>query len=485
MDKKKILLLTSGAIIATLVVIAVTFFALHKSDKAYLNALPKDAMALARLDVKTLLTEAELTKEETAELLQRYSLSKDKKADIGLNLSQPIYGFAANDGNFGFLAAVSDADDLTAWCESLAAQGHASAVTRQRGYSWVVVEDKWLMAFDDEKALAMGPAVGAAQDQLRAVIVQLMQQEDNEDALSTDLYKLLGTKDEALVAAVKPELLPKDALESLGTLQLKSSKHGLYRLTLEPDDNELEVDIDIISSDEDVLAELKKLNKLMRPISGNLTDNAHAENAIWLAFNAKGEELLKLLRSNASLRTTLLTLNMVLDVDRMIEAIDGDIALEFTSAKATPESDNIHFNFDFKNASLTAEVANTDFFSGASKWGNRFLGVTTLSPTEYVVNIEPTPIHLGVKGKTLYVGSERGLVTEGNAYLRKQHSDISGARFYATLNLSSIPLEPISVLSKVYPDLNRLDVKMEESGQFSFTLKASEHTNILRTLLKL
>ena len=485
MDKKKLILLTSGAIIITLVAIAITFFALRKSNKAYLNALPQDALALARLDVKTLLDEAKLTKEETAEILQRYSLPEGNATDIGLDLARPVYGFAAKDGNFGLLAAVADADDFTAWCEGMAAKGRASAVTRQRGYSWVVVEEKWLMAFDDDKAVAMGPAVGAAQDQLRTVIAQLMQQGNDESALGTELYKLLDTKDEPLVAAVKPELLPKDVLGAMRSINLKSSAQGLYRLTIEPDDNELEVDVDIVSDDEEVKTELKKLNALMRPIDGRLTDNVHANNALWLAFNTKGEELLKLLRSNASVRTTLLTLNLVVDVDRMIEAIDGDVALEVTSVQATPESDNVRLNFDFKDARLTAQVANTDFLSGASSWGNSFIGVKALSPTEYVVNIEPTPIHFGVKDKTFYIGSERGLVTEGNAYLREQRSDIQGARLYATLNLSSIPLEPISILSKIYPDLNRLDVKMKEAGEFSFTLKASENTNILRSLLKL
>ena len=252
-----------------------------------------------------------------------------------------------------------------------------------------------------------------------------------------------------------------------------------------PDDDELEVDIDIISNDGDVLAELNKVNVLMRPIAGHLTDNAHAENTFWLTINTKGEELLKLLRSDVSLRTTLLTLNMVLDVDRIIEAIDGDVALEFTSAQATPESDNIHLKFDFKYASLIAQVANTDFLSGAPKWGSSFINVSTLSSTEYVVNIEPTPVHFGVKDKILYVGSDRGLITEGNAYLREQRSDIRGARFYATVNLSSIPLKSISILSNIYPNLKRLDVKMDDAGAFTFTIKASEGTNILRSLLSL
>ena len=480
--KNKSLLLAIPVVLAAAIG---AFFLFRGSSTAYLNALPNDAKALARIDVKALFDEAKLTKEETAQLFHRYSLPEDQSTDMGLDLSKPVYAFADKDGNFGFVAAVDDADDLTVWCDSLAAKGHASAVTRQRGYSWVVVKQQWLMAFDDEKALAMGPAVGSAQDQLRTVIVQLMKQSGDASALQTDLFQLLGTKDDPLVAAVKPELLPADALGALGSLQLKSSRQGLYRLTLDPDDNELEMDIDIISNDEDVQAELKKLNALLRPISGSLTDNAHAHNAIWMAANTQGKELLKLLRSNAAIRTTLLTLNLVVDADRMIQAIDGDVALEVTAANASPDGENVSFHFDFKDANLTAQVANTDFLSGASSWGNSIINVKALSSTEYVVNIDPTPIHLCVKNKLLYVGTESGPVTEGNAYLREQHSDIKGARLYATLNLSSIPLEPISILSKIYPDLNRLDVKMEDAGNFTFTLKASDNTNILCTLLTL
>jgi hypothetical protein len=113
------------------------------------------------------------------------------------------------------------------------------------------------------------------------------------------------------------------------------------------------------------------------------------------------------------------------------------------------------------------------------------MDVQALSPTEYVVKYSLSPIYLGVQDKTFYLGSERGLSTEGNAYLRQQLDDIRGARFFATLNLASIPLEPLSVWTKRYPDLNRLDVRMDEAGEFTFTLNASDTTNILRTLLGL
>lgn len=472
--------------LAVAIVAAVgAYFLFRGSSSAYLNALPKDAQALARLDVNAIFDKAKLTDEEKAQLFQRLAFSDEKDASTGLDLSKSLYGFAAQDGNFGLLAAVADADNLTAWCKSLADKGHASELTRQRGLSWVVVEQQWLMAFDDDKALAMGPAVGAAQDQLRTVIAQLMKQDKGESAQDTDLYKLLGTKNEPLVAAVRPELMHDDVLGALSSINLKSSAQGLYRLTMDANDNKLVVDIDIVSEDEDVQAELKKLNALLRPISGELTQNAHADNAIWLAVNTEGQELLKILRAQPKVRTALLTLNLIVDADRIIQAIDGDVALEFISTKASPSTHDIRFDFDFKNAHLTAQVANTDFLSGASSWGNAFVDVQALSATEYVVKLSSSPIHLGVKDKIFYLGSERGLSTEGNAYLRQQLGDIKGARFFATLNIASIPLEPFTFFSRAFPDLDRLDVRMNQADQFVFTLSTSDNSNILRTLLHL
>lgn len=480
MNKTKIIL---SSIVVLALAGVVAFWVLRGNSDGYLQALPKDATALVRLDVKALLDEADLTKEETTKLLQRISFSEETN-EIGIDFNRPVYGFAIQNDNFGILAAVASEKELQSWCERLAAEGHASEIMHQRGYSWVVLEQQWLMAFDNEKALVMGPAIGAAQDLLRTTIVQLMEQNDDESALKTDLYKLLKSEDEPLVALVRPELLPEDALKNLGKLQLKSSQQGVYCLTMAPDDNELEVDIDIISDDETILEELTKINTLLRPITGKLLDNAHPDNAIWLACNLKGEDLLSTLRAEPSIRTSLIALNLIVDVDQIIQAIDGDIAVELTSAKASPENDGVNLRFDFKNGCLTAHVTNTDFLSEAQSWGNSFLEVKSLSATDFMVNLEPSSIYFGVQDNTFYLSGEKGLTAQGNAYLNKQRSDIKGARFYATLNLSSIPLEPISFLSKIYPELNRLDIKMKKAGEFSLTLKASDRTNILRTLLQ-
>jgi hypothetical protein len=85
MNKKKVLILLGGLIIVTALITAITLFLLRGSS-SYINALPKDAQALARVDIKAVLDKARLTDEETAQLFQRYSLPEEKRTDIGFDL---------------------------------------------------------------------------------------------------------------------------------------------------------------------------------------------------------------------------------------------------------------------------------------------------------------------------------------------------------------------------------------------------------------
>ncbi len=473
--KPKILIL--GIVIVAAAVGA--FYLFRSSSATCQHLLPKDALALARIDVNRFLTEAGLTNDEKAQLFRRHLPAGAKDTDPGIDLSQPVYGFADRDGNFGLAAAVSDADNLTSWCNAMAANGHATEVSRQRGLSWTVVEQQWLMAFDDDRAVVMGPAVGSAQDRLRTVIAQLMKQDGDASAAETPIFKLLDTADAPVVAAVKPELLPEQTLGVMSSLHFTSSEQGLYRLTMTPDDETLTATVDIVTDDAELQAELRQWNTRLRPLEASLTGKLHADPALWMAVNTRGEELLKLLRSDTSVRTALLTMNMIADVDLMIQTVDGEVALEFDPTSGTSTSDLSKF----KGVSLVAQLSDTDFLSRSTSWGNGFVGITSLSPTDFFVNAYGLPIYFGVQDQLLYVGWQRGLIAEDNAYLRQQVDEIRGSRLFVTLHIPSLTIEPFSMLSLRFPELDRLDVKMGDAGAFTFTLKALPRTNITKHLL--
>ena len=92
--------------------------------------------------------------------------------------------------------------------------------------------------------------------------------------------------------------------------------------------------------------------------------------------------LVELLRSHTSTRTALVALNMILDLDQMLKAIDGDVALELLSPASILSGFKLS---DISDFCLTAELSNTDFMERASTWGNDFIQVNALTDNEYRV----------------------------------------------------------------------------------------------------
>ena len=476
MNKSKLLLLSSVAVVVVAGVVG-WMVTRHGSD-AYLRALPTDATALARLDVMEIVDEADLSKQEQLQLLRRLT---DSDGKIGFDLSRPLYGFVAPDGNFGCVASVGDKGDLNAFCENLHRQGKASEVTHQRGYAWTTVQQQWLLAYDAHTALFMGPAVGAAQDPLRNEMYRLLEQGKTTDGQTRRLMERLDMNDEPFMAVLTPEVMPQTVRRYLWKMHVSSAEDALLEVMLDADDNELVLENKLIPLNQTVKDELARLQALMRPVKADLIDHAHADHVAWLTVNVKGQTLLEALRTVKTIRTALVALNLTFDADRILQAVDGDVAIELPrlSDILNPGSTAL------QNVSLTAKVANTNFLQGATSWGNNVMGVRALSPTDFALDFGLSPMYFGVKGNTFYLAPHQGPSTEGNPYLHHQRDDIRGERLYATVALSSLRgmMDMTGGAGTLLDAFERLDVEMEDVGDFDVKFIAPEGTNIAKKLL--
>lgn len=483
MNKTKVYLLS--AIGVTVLAMLVTFFVLRPSGDTYANALPSDATAIARLNIKSFLNAASLGTKDLLRLMHhsRKAQANGETKSLGIDLKRPLYAFSSASGYFGILAAVDKADGLAAYLEEEHATGRASEVIRQRGYSWAVVTQQWLLAYDDERVLMMGPAVGAAQDQLRTEMVGLLEQGSHDSGLQSSLYQELKKSDKPLEAVLAPELLPAIPRGFLRRFNIASMDDALLRLTMEMNRHELVVDANVIAKSENVKKQLSRINEQLRPIKGSLVDNTHTENVAWMTMNVKGDVFLETLRSNPTVRTTLLALNFAFDLDRIIRSVDGDLALEVTGA-ALPVNASV-LDFQFRDFYVTAKVANTDFLSGAASWGNRLIGIKALTSQDFALSLGNSQVYFGVEDKTFYLSGERGLTTEGNAYLRGKRGDIKGDRFYATIAMPQLlrQLGEEAEMPEALRQFERLTVEMKEAGKLKLTLKAPEGMNIVKQLL--
>lgn len=458
-----------GGVVALAVVVLAAVFLRDGSD-TYTRALPQNMTALARLDLPAVLEEAALSDAEQQELLQQ--MEAEDIAQTGLNLSKPIYAFTAASGFFGAVAAMDDAETLQAFCKKQLQNGLVSEVTQQRGFSWVTVDDRWLMAFDSEQALLMGPAVGGAQDQLRNEMFRLLQQDAKASGLQSKLYQSIAGEDNALVAVVAPELLPEEARQLLQPFHVATQEDALLRLAADLDDKDLTISAKLLSDRPEVKEQIRETNRVLRPLKGNLTDYAHDGCLAWMAMNVKGEELLELLRSNPVTRTVFIAMNMVIDVDRIVEAVEGDIALELEELTLTADGQPTMIGSGHNQLRLLAKLANTDFMQGASKWGNRYLPVQHLSPTDFQTHFHDMPVYFGTAGDVFYLGTAPGAVPAGSTAMHRLLDDADDYRFFLTIDCQRLlRLLPANDYSPYLGAIERVNLEMEDADEVTLRVR--------------
>lgn len=478
MKGHKIFWLLIAAIIAAA---AGAFIYLQREVATYVNVIPKDATAIGRFDCVAFLREADLSAREIVQLI-RQKMNADEEKELGVSPSKPVYGFVTRSGYVGIVAKVEDQQKLSAYCENLKAKNLASEVISQRGFSWAVLAQQWVLAYDDMRALIMGPAVGSAQDQLRTEMARLLQQEQSESAFDQEMFTQLKRCNESFAAVLSPEVLPAEARGFLHRFNVYSREDALLTLSLEADKNEMEMEAEIIPLSDEVKEEMKRCENLLRPIKGEQMEYAHSTNLAWLATNLEGQTLHEILRSHTAVRTTLFELNFVIDADRIVQTVDGDVTLELTGADALLNGDASAL----KDLYVTAKVDNTDFLDGASAWGNRFAKVHALTPSDFVLGTGSQQYFFGVTDKIFYIGSHHGLKKEGNDYLNDKCYDIKGSRIFATIALKKLSASNVSRKYGLPVDLSnfeRLNIAMHDAGEFKLELVSPKGTNIAKQLL--
>ena len=458
---------------------------------AYAHVIPEDVKALARIDLRQFVDEAQLSASDELRLMHRLLFSDDGR-ETGLDIARPVYAFATNDGDLGIVARVDDPDRLDEHLQTLHAAGKAGASTTQRDITWTVIQGQWLMAHDDDKALVMGPAIGSAQDYLHNLMAKLMQQERDASGMMSQLYIELGQRQAPVAAVVAADMLPKEVQTDIRSFANLPSLQNLHLgIELHTKDNTVSLDIDMLPADAKMQDAIAKIGDWLRPIDGKLIDNCSPDAALWLCTNIDGNRLLSEMRNVQDLRMMLIMLNTVADVDAIVKAIDGDIAIEMDDAAGL-------LTADLPPIMLTAHLRDTDFLSEANYWlqtasKTGMFAISATSPTDFVLDTQDMKLLFGVSGQTLYLTNSGDMKpdTDGRTdtiqgFVAQRADDIRGKRLFATLKTESLPESMRQAFAAAGVPVDAVDcVELTMPGVDKLTLRitARDGRNIARTIL--
>lgn len=339
-------------------------------DKAK-NVLPADATAVAVFEPIRFVRDMGLTYSEICSLSSPYGA----RWSHAVNFLKPVYAFRSKSGLTALAVSVKNPDKLL---EIIKSYGYS--YEEKEGFCWVTKKNS-IGCFNDDKLLMCLLVSPSQQTAVCNEMVELMSQ---------------GSHD---VPALDNARHQSGALRFSASLAILTKKYA-RSLPDELSNPDMFLNAGLLAAGQELTLSASlsdtSFSLPLMPIKGDLTSMPSAKPFLWLCGGMNGDMLLRSMRKVSLLRLALMGLNMVMDADMMIKAIDGDVML------VVPKADLRHPDFLF-----TASLSNTDFLKHADEWkGLASLGVSKRGETDFIIGIgDVVKVFFGVRDGRLYIAS--------------------------------------------------------------------------------
>lgn len=470
---KKYLIILVLIIIA--IAIGVYFFLYGKKDVCK-NVIPKNAKAVLVLDAKQALKQMDFSINDIFKTLKQ--LNDEDKKEWGIDVLSPMYGFISNDNYVCVVFALSDANNF----EKRISEENVS-VESQRGFKWAN-NGEILLCFDSEKALAIGPVNKAESDGIRGKMVEWMNLGSHKVPVMSSLKN-----DGVLSFRSSLGVLPKEFTRLFSDNLKDVSLDDIFlNATLDVKEKAFLFSIELESQNEDFSKFMSEYDKLLRPIDAGELPYCIEEPLVRAVVNVEGEQILSKLRENPYVRTILLGLNLCVDTDMMIKAIDGDVLLEFAGRTVSSPA-----------LVASAKIKNKDFLKNAKDWcsGSSTFGYScqAIDDKNFVLKNGSDKFFFGVRDEFLYLSSDNGQMLhfstpqleKNNSLVREQ---IQGKRLYASIDfekmLSFMSFSGLNILSnKGASSMDHINISATDFRHIQYELTTKEKiSDFIKGLLK-
>lgn len=312
------------SLVYTLMVFATVFLVSACSSDDYLNAIPEGSTALISVDLPRM---AESKNGIDASLLKALFHVSDA-SKCGIDVSSKVYLFESPDGNLGLAAKIKDADNLNDQLTELAKKGTCQKPKEKRGKYFTVLNKSWLVGFDDDALLVMGPATGSvAQAELMRQMGKYLDAE--EGIKGTPLYDCLQEVDSPIAMVAQAQALPVQyaALFTLGAPQNADPSQVLIAASMTSEAGCLLIDGTTFSFDASIDKALKASASRFHPVKGLFLNQIPEEALFSLAMNVDGTDLLQMMKDSKAFRALLTGVSLSVDMDEFVKAVEGDFIM--------------------------------------------------------------------------------------------------------------------------------------------------------------
>ncbi len=308
----------------TLLLIGAAFVMLLSScsEKEYTDVIPRGSTALMSIDLQ-----------QTGTDVLQSLLGLSDTQDCGIDLSAKLYLFESPDGNMGLVAKVSDEDKLEGIVNDLSETGVCQKVTQRKDIRFTMVKEAWMMGFDDQAVMLMGPIVSAQQTQIQQQIGRYLKQDERQGVTESKMFQKLDSIHSAMALVTQVAALPEQftAPFMLGAPKTADASQVLLEAELQVQDQMLVIQGQTFSFNQQIDKDLQETATLFRPMEGAFLNRLGTRTALSFLTNVEGERFLPVLQQNKGLQSLLTGAKFTIDINEVINSVEGDMLLSFSS----------------------------------------------------------------------------------------------------------------------------------------------------------
>lgn len=308
----------------TLLLIGAAFVMLLSScsEKEYTDVIPRGSTVLMSIDLQ-----------QTGTDVLQSLLGLSDTQDCGIDLSAKLYLFESPDGNMGLVAKVSDEDKLEGIVNDLSETGVCQKVTQRKDIRFTMVKEAWMMGFDDQAVMLMGPIVSAQQTQIQQQIGRYLKQDERQGVTESKMFQKLDSIHSAMALVTQVAALPEQftAPFMLGAPKTADASQVLLEAELQVQDQMLVIQGQTFSFNQQIDKDLQETATLFRPMEGAFLNRLGTRTALSFLTNVEGERFLPVLQQNKGLQSLLTGAKFTIDINEVINSVEGDMLLSFSS----------------------------------------------------------------------------------------------------------------------------------------------------------
>ncbi len=345
MTHKKYVLLKASLPFVLLAAIVVGLYFLLFAPKDYADLVPADARAV-------------LTVEPSALLANDMRLGNMLSSQLGfrpegLDETQDVYIFITPSEYFAVCAPLHDGRRLSEQFRRLSKSGQAELLPRSDQLAWAWLKTGWLVAWNSNACLALGPGLVQERDVMRQAMAQLFSSSSRSSFRHSGHQALLDDVKGNLRLYSHLTALPSPFSMLFRVDVPQGCKDGKVVLVAgaeiafsgkEADGVTMEGRL--TSEDDETRSLLEASDTSWPPLAEPLRPYAPDNCVLYLAAHSEGDQLLSLLRSDQNVRTMLLTLDKSIDTERL-KSRGGDF---FLTLDALPKDADVRFRLCIQQA---------------------------------------------------------------------------------------------------------------------------------------